>query len=80
MGTTTASPQRGSNIKRKSGDEFLSLMAFENYAEFARTIKYFGFCMLVKMLTFRQMEKSPSRRLTLQQQFAKLEAANPRRS
>ena len=60
-----------------SDDEFLSLMAFENYAEFARTIKYFGFCMLVKMLTFRQMEKASAAGLTLQQQFAKLEAANP---
>ena len=45
-------------IYRMSDDEFLSLMTVENYAEFARTIKYFGFCMLVKMLTFRQMEKA----------------------
>ena len=33
--------------------------------------------MLVKMLTFRQMEKATAAGLTLQQQFAKLEAANP---
>ena len=64
-------------IYKMADGEFLSLMAFENYAEFARTIKYFGFCMLVKMLTFRQMEKATAAGLTLQQQFAKLEAANP---
>ena len=64
-------------IYKLTDDEFLSLMAVENYAEFARTIKYFGFCMLVKMLTFRQMEKAAAAGLTLQQQFAKLEAANP---
>lgn len=64
-------------IYKMSDDDFLELMRNENYADFARTIKYFGFCMLLKMLTFRQMERATASGLTLKEQFATLEAANP---
>ena len=63
-------------IYQISADHFLELMARDNYKELATWIRYYGFCSLLKLLTFRHADIAAKSGLSLRAHFEKLEKAN----